>query len=46
VVCPHCGEIHIHGRGQKLEFRYQGHRASQCLAGNNKGYIILRGDHA
>jgi hypothetical protein len=46
VVCPHCGEIHLHGRGQGPEFRYEGHRASQCLACNNNGYIILRGDHA
>ena len=46
VVCPYCGEIHIHGRGQEPEYKYQGHRASQCLAGNNNGYIILRGNHA
>jgi hypothetical protein len=45
-VCPHCGEIHLHGRGQGPEFKYEGHRASQCLTGDNNGYIILRGDHA
>jgi hypothetical protein len=28
VVCPHCGEIHLHGRGQEPEFKYEGHRAS------------------
>ena len=45
VVCPHCGEIHMHGRGQEPEYRYQGHRATQCVSPNNKGYIILRGNH-
>ena len=46
VVCPHCGEIHLHGRGQEPEFKYEGHRACQCLAGSNNGYIIKRGNHA
>ena len=23
VVCPHCGGIHMHGRGQAPEYRYQ-----------------------
>jgi hypothetical protein len=46
VVCPHCGEIHLHGRGQEPDYMYQGHRASQCLAGNNNGYVIVRGNHA
>ena len=46
VVCPQCGEIHMHGRGQAPEFRYEGHRASQCPGCNNNGYIILRGNHA
>jgi len=46
VVCPHCGEIHLHGRGQEPKYQYQGHRASQCLAGNNNGYVILRGKDA
>ena len=46
VACPHCGEIHIHSRGQKPEYKYEGHRASQCLNRNNSGYIILRGGHA
>jgi len=46
VVCPHCGEIHMHGRGQEPQYAYQGHRASQCLVCNNNGYIILRGNHA
>jgi len=46
IVCPHCGEIHMHGRGQEPEFKYQGHRASQCLVCNNSGYIILRGNNA
>ena len=45
VVCPHCGEIHLHGRGQEPEFKYEGHRVSQCLAGSNNGYIIKRGNH-
>jgi len=46
VVCPHCGEIHLHGRGQEPEFKYEGHRVCQCLVGNNNGYIIKRGKHA
>ena len=46
VVCPHCGEIHIHGQGQEPEFKYEGHRATQCLDANNNGYIIIRGNHA
>ena len=46
VVCPHCGEIHIHGRGQEPEFLYEGHRVPQCLAHNNNGYIIKRGSDA
>ena len=46
VVCPHCGEIHLHGRGQEPEYKYEGHRASQCLTGSNNGYIILRGNNA
>lgn len=45
VVCPHCGGIHMHGRGQAPEYRYQGHRASQCLVSKNNGYIILRRNH-
>lgn len=43
VVCPHCGEIHLHGRGEKPEYKYEWHRACQCLTCNNNGYIILRG---
>ena len=46
VVCPHCGEIHLHGRGQEPEFKYEGHRVTQCFIRNNNGYIILRGNHA
>ena len=40
VVCPHCGEIHMHGRVRELEYQYEGHRASQCLTGNNNGYVL------
>jgi len=46
VACPHCGEIHLHGRGREPEYQYQGHRASQCLNRNSNGYIIKRGNHA
>jgi len=44
VVCPHCGEIHFHGRGKKPEYKYEGNRAPQCLENENNGYIILRLD--
>jgi hypothetical protein len=46
VVCPHCGEIHMHGRGQEPEFKYEGHRVTQCIVPNNNGYVILRGKYA
>ena len=46
VVCPHCGEIHLHGRGQKPDYKYEGHRACQCINCNNNGYVILRGKDA
>jgi len=46
VVCPHCGEINMHGRGLEPEFKYEGYRVTQCLVSNNNGYIIIRGNHA
>ena len=46
VVCPHCGEIHLHGKGQEPDFKYEGHRACQCLNCINNGYVILRGNNA
>jgi len=36
IVCPFCGEIHIHGRSNS-----NGHRVSHCRELNNKGYVIL-----
>ena len=46
VVCPHCGEIHLHGRGEQPDYKYEGHRACQCLNFSNNGYVILRGEDA
>jgi len=38
IVCPHCGEIHVHGRNGH---DYKGHRASHCVnKRNTNGYII------
>ena len=42
IVCPHCGEIHIHGRGDKPDYQYEGHRASHCIKYKNNGYVIIR----
>jgi len=42
IVCPHCGEIHMHGRGRKPEYQYEGHRARHCVDHENNGYIIVR----
>ena len=39
VVCPSCGKVHLHGRGEKPDGKYEGHRATHC-SGN--GYIIER----
>lgn len=33
IVCPHCGEIHSHGK-------MPGHRISHCESKNNNGYVI------
>jgi DNA-binding transcriptional regulator YiaG len=24
IVCPHCGEIHMHGRSERPDYRYEG----------------------
>ena len=42
IVCPHCGEIHLHGRGGKPDYQYEGHRASHCIDNQNNGYVILQ----
>ena len=42
IVCPHCGEIHLHGRGEKPNYQYEGHRTSHCIEHKNNGYIIMR----
>lgn len=39
IVCPHCGEIHLHGRTAD---GYEGHRVSHCKSGSNNGYWILK----
>jgi len=45
IVCPHCGEIHLHGLGEKPNYRYEGHKVSHCNEHKNKGYIIMRQNH-
>jgi len=40
IVCPYCGEIHSHGRGEKPAYHYEGHRVSHCV--DNNGYVIMR----
>jgi len=42
IVCPHCGEVHLHGRGKKPDYHYEGHRAPHCVDNKNNGYVILR----
>jgi len=42
VVCPHCGKIHLHGRGEGPDYEYEGHRARHCSDNDNNGYIITR----
>jgi len=42
IVCPHCGEIHLHGRGKKPDYQYEGHRASHCIENQNNGYVIVK----
>lgn len=40
IECPHCGEIHTHGR-ETLGNTDLGHRLSHCLDSNNPGYLII-----
>lgn len=42
IVCPHCGEIHLHGHTVD---GYEGHRVSHCKSGDNNGYWILKGEN-
>ena len=54
IVCPHCGNIHDHGRGGRNSDNYAGHRVSHCAdrwcqrsgkyikRERNNGYIITK----
>jgi hypothetical protein len=39
IVCPYCGETHIHGRPSKVGIPE--HRLSHCISDVNPGYYIV-----
>ena len=41
ILCPYCGEVHMHGSNGIIEDAEYGHRVAHCHTPNHGGYYLV-----